>query len=451
MKRILQLLFVSVIAFSCSEESIEATGPEFGSGEKTVTLILDDIPEGFEGAEVYVFTRNNDGEIYAIASGTATDGESILIVPTPGGENFSLAAYISTDEDWVANLSNTTNPSSPAYSTGYYSVSGTLSDKQGTYVTTTWDATEVSGPGSSSGSLGAVIEATLTDPLNDAQISQGSIVEISASVDDNINSGIATVAFLLDGSQIETVEAEPYSINWNTVGVSAGEHILSVVATNNSGSSSEDQIEVLITTSSNQAPSVTIGASHDGNAGEFGTISNNEQVDRQSLVYISASASADTESVEFRIGGTLVKTDTEAPYNYFWDTFDNSTGVTTIEVTAIDDQGEERSDFLNVSLVQPTSEVVRISINSPSNNSSFTVGDDIDFVTSITQNGCVIELYTSTDFDNSPYANFQGTFGNTDFTFNTGGLSAGDYTFTVVVYDVACNLYTIEDINITLN
>lgn len=448
MKRILQLLFVSVFAFSCSEETIEATGPDFGSGEKTVTLILDDIPEGFEGDEVFVFTRNNDGEIYAIASGTATDGESIMIVPTPGGQSFTLVAYISTDEDWVRNLSS----ANPSYSTGYYSVSGTLTEKQGTYVTTSWDATEVNDPGSSTGSLGAVIEATLTDPLNDAQISQGSIVEISASVDDNINSGIATVAFLLDGSQIETVEAEPYSINWNTVDASAGEHVLSVVATNNDGNTAEAEIDILITTSANTAPSVSISASHDGNAGEFGTITNNEQVDRQSLVYISASASADTESVEFRIGGSLVKTDTEAPYNYFWDTFDNNTGVVTIEVTAIDAEGEERSDFLNVNLVSPTESFSRITISSPSNGTTVASGNDINFQTSITQDGCQLVLYSSTDYDSNPFATFEGTFGTVDFTYNTAGKVADDYIFTVVVQDLDnCSRYNIDQVSITIN
>lgn len=391
MKRILQLLFVSAIAFSCAEQELETSAPNFTSEDATVTLILDDIPEGYEGDSVYVFTRNNEGEVYALTSGTATDGATIAVVPTPGGAPFTLVAYITTDEDWIEKLAEmTTLPTSPKFSDGYYSVSGNLSDKSGTYVTSSWGV-EVDGPADAdAGSLGAVIEVDITNPLNDAQIGKGSIVTISADVDDNINSGVASVDFRLDGTSIDVVEEAPYSINWNTIDVAAGEHVISVVATNNDGNVAEDEIEVLITTTENEAPSVSFSLSYIGNGDGAGSITNLEVVERQELVDFNISASDDTgiDRVELYIDGTEVATgagegSTSVAFDYDWDTFDNATGDVVIEARAFDVSGAQRSAFLNVTLIDPANFIPRATLTSPSSGASFTTADPITFTATV--------------------------------------------------------------------
>ncbi len=66
-------------------------------------------------------------------------------------------------------------------------------------------------------------------------------VSLSATAADpvvanQVNSGVATVQFLLDGSNIgSALTAPPYSGTWNTVGVSNGAHTITAVATDGAG------------------------------------------------------------------------------------------------------------------------------------------------------------------------------------------------------------------------
>jgi hypothetical protein len=81
---------------------------------------------------------------------------------------------------------------------------------------------------------------SLTQPANGESFAQGSKVTITANATDlgtnaGAPSGIATVAFYLDGTLLATDSATPYTNNWNTNKVAKGTHTLTAVATDNAG------------------------------------------------------------------------------------------------------------------------------------------------------------------------------------------------------------------------
>jgi hypothetical protein len=77
---------------------------------------------------------------------------------------------------------------------------------------------------------------SLTQPANGASFAQGSRVTITASASDlgtnaGAPSGIANVAFYLDGTLLATDSRTPYTNNWNTNKVAKGTHTLTAATT----------------------------------------------------------------------------------------------------------------------------------------------------------------------------------------------------------------------------
>jgi endoglucanase len=88
---------------------------------------------------------------------------------------------------------------------------------------------------------------SLTAPANGATVSNS--VTVSANATDNI--GVAGVQFKLDNSNLGSEDtAPPYSITWNTAGVSNGAHIIKAVARDAAGNSTTSAL-VSVTTNNN--------------------------------------------------------------------------------------------------------------------------------------------------------------------------------------------------------
>jgi hypothetical protein len=58
--------------------------------------------------------------------------------------------------------------------------------------------------------------------------------KVVASASDS-QSGVASVAFYVDGSLIGTASSSPWQVPWNTKRVSSGQHVLTAVATDRVG------------------------------------------------------------------------------------------------------------------------------------------------------------------------------------------------------------------------
>lgn len=431
MKKILSLLFVAVLMYSCSEESIETNSPTTDTAGKTVEVLLVNLPDEVIGEKVYIFSINQNEEIFAIEVADAEEESTVLVSPTPGNAPFDVVAYIPSDEDWTTK---------DGFVSGYYSSASGETDRETTLITNIW----TNSSSKVNSGMDNIVEVDLTingltfpDPL-DLQFDLGDIVALNASVTNNGKSAIASVSYSVDGSNLITYNEEPYLYYLNTLDLSTGEHDVTVTVTNESGDSAEDEFTIEVSGTTNQGPTVDLLG-----------VTNGASYERQTELTLSASVIDDSgvASVEFRINGSLVFTDTEAPYSYEWDTYDNQVGNVTIMVTAKDDAGVSRSDVANVVLTAPANYDPRVTIVSPSNGSSFSVGATINFdLTVFDDEGDPIQFV-------DVYLN-GGYIGTTtapyDFSYDTTGDAPGEYTMRVIVYDDNFN-NTDDEITYTLN
>ncbi len=158
--------------------------------------------------------------------------------------------------------------------------------------------------------------AALTAPDDAASVA--GTVTLAATASDDV--GVTRVDFLVDGNVVGSDSTAPYSYDWDSS--SAGDSAtISARAVDPSGNATTtDTRTVTVTHPDLQGPTVTLTAPADG-----ATVEN--------TVTLSADASdpSGVDHVDFLVGGTVVGTDSTAPYTYDWD---SSTAGATATVTA---------------------------------------------------------------------------------------------------------------------
>jgi hypothetical protein len=140
------------------------------------------------------------------------------------------------DKTYYTTDGSTPTTGSPVY-TGPFTVSQTT--------TVRFFSTDVAGNAETPKSRLIQIDVTapsvsITSPVNNASFARGSKVTITASASDSTGSGasgIANVAFFVDGKRISSDSSSPYSASWNTSGDTRGFHTLTAVATDVAGNS----------------------------------------------------------------------------------------------------------------------------------------------------------------------------------------------------------------------
>lgn len=438
--RMISLLVMLVALLSC-EESLQVEGPKIPDTDKTVTVILSNIPAGFTGGTVYLFTLDNKGKVYAIHEAEATEGAIVQVAPVAGFSAFDIAAFIPTSADeWS---------SKTPFTDGHYSRTTAVNDREGVFVTQTWTTTTTLSSAPATG-LARSIQAELyvnglANPV-DTDFTKGEIITLDAAVADNIKSGIASVEYFLDGTELQSYTAKPYKFQFNTVDVAKGNHWLYVKAVNAAGHESQDSLRIYVSdVDGNVGPSVQFFI---GNGSEF---------ERQQLVTINANASDPDDGldhVEFKINGVMVGSDDTAPYSYLWDTYDNEAGAVVLEITAFDKSGQSRSDVVNVTLVAPQNYAPRAAITSPTHGATFAVGTaSINLAATATDpEGDAINRvefrYRNAESAFSTYIG-QDTTSPYAFTFNTAALPAGTYYIFATAFDNNGNS-SYESVTITI-
>jgi len=163
--------------------------------------------------------------------------------------------------------------------------------------------------------------ATLTSPTDGAVIPAPGAVTLAATASDPENA-LSRVDFHVDGSLVGTDATAPYSVSWNAT---AGGHSLTATAVdagNLSGTSPPVSVSVTV---ANQPPTVSITSP-----------ANNAVIPAPGAVTISANAT-DPEGalsrVDFYVDGSLVGTDSSAPYSVGWTA---TAGGHTLTATAVD-------------------------------------------------------------------------------------------------------------------
>ncbi|AIW19727.1 chitinase [Vibrio coralliilyticus] len=169
-----------------------------------------------------------------------------------------------------------------------------------------WEAWKELGQCDTSGG-NAAPEVSISSPVNNAEIPEGTVTTIQASASDS-DGNIDQVTFLVDGQNIATVTQAPYQADWTAV---AGATTISVIATDNENATSETQIAISVTLAGEPIPpSVTLTSP-----------SGSEQLTEGDLLTLSANASdtdGSVDKVEFFVDGQLIASDTSAPYETTW-------------------------------------------------------------------------------------------------------------------------------------
>jgi len=218
----------------------------------------------------------------------------------------------------------------------------------------------------------------LTAPSNGATVS--GTATLSASATDNV--GVAGVQFRVDGVNVGAEDAvSPYSVQWNTVGASAGSHSITALARDAAGNTTTSAaVTVTVNNGDVQAPTVSLTAPASGATVSGTTTVTADGADNVGVV-----------GVQFKLdGNALGAEDLTAPYSVSWTTTSATNGTHQLTATARDAAGNSTtsaartvtvsnsgggdSQAPTVSLTAPASGATVSGIISVSANASDNVG-----------------------------------------------------------------------------
>ncbi len=166
-------------------------------------------------------------------------------------------------------------------------------------------------------------DAALTSPAPGSLLRDQVLLQATAS--DTV--GVAKVEFYVDdGTLIGTDTSAPYSVTWNSWAVTSGAHTLTVKAHDGAGNvRTSPGVGVTV---DNTPPSTSIDSPR-ANSYIRGTVP----------IQATVSDNHEVVRVEFYADGTLLGTDTTAPYEESWDTTTVVAGEHTLTLKAYDPAG----------------------------------------------------------------------------------------------------------------
>ena len=267
----------------------------------------------------------------------------------------------------------------------------------------------------------------ITSPSNGATVS--GTISFSANASDNV--GVSSVIFKADGNQIGSVSVSPYTISYNTTGLSNGSHALSATAYDAAGNSATATATVTVSNAvkDTTAPTVAITSP-----------ANNSTVSGAVSITATASDNVGVASVQFKIDGSnLGSALTVSPYTASWSTSSYSNGSHTISAVASDAAGNSKTATATVTVSNAVKDTTAptVAITSPANNS--TVSGAVSITATASDNVGVTSVQFKIDGTNlgsaltaSPYT----------ASWSTSSYSNGSHTISAVASDAAANTAT---------
>jgi uncharacterized protein YjbI with pentapeptide repeats len=169
---------------------------------------------------------------------------------------------------------------------------------------------------------------SLTSPANNATVTRGATVTISANVADNDGS-VIRVEFYAGNTLLVHDVVAPYSFAWTTTAI--GSFAITARAyDNDDGVTTSQAVTVPVVPSPNNVPPTATITSPSNNATVYRVVGTTIKANA------SDSGGAITK-VEFYAGSILLNTDTSAPYSFSWRP--TSTGNVTLTARAYDNDG----------------------------------------------------------------------------------------------------------------
>ena len=186
---------------------------------------------------------------------------------------------------------------------------------------------------------------SLTNPTDGSTYVEPGTLMVAADATDNV--GVTKVEFFDNGALIHTDQSSPYEFDWTYDEKDNGEHACTARAYDAAGNSSEsDQIliTVAIDNSDTTPPTVAITSPADSTT-----------YTEPATVTITASADDDVgvSEVEFYLNGTMIYSDTQAPFAVDWSVDETDNGQHIWTAKAYDTAGNsatsgERTLFVNI-------------------------------------------------------------------------------------------------------
>ncbi len=277
---------------------------------------------------------------------------------------------------------------------------------------------------------------SLTAPSGGATVS--GTVTVSATASDNV--GVTQVSFYDGSTLIGSDSSSPYSVSWNTSGLS-GTQVLTAKAYDAAGNVGTSA-SVSVTVSSGGGGDTTPPTVTLANPGSTlsGTIS----------LSATASDNVGVTKVEFYVDGTLLTSDTTSPYTASWNTTNVSNGSHTLQAKAYDAAGNVgTSASVSVTVLNTAVDITppSVTLNGPQNGTSVsgsvslsaTASDVDDAVSAVTfyDGTTVISIDTT-----SPYQAIWNT---------TSLVNGSSHTLTAKACDTHKNCATTPGITVMVN
>ncbi|HEY9102155.1 Ig-like domain-containing protein, partial [Chitinimonas sp.] len=202
---------------------------------------------------------------------------------------------------------------------------------------------------------------SLTAPAAGSSFVAPTTVTVSANASDS-DGTVARVDFYAGSTLIGSDSTAPYSISWNAS--TAGSYSLTAVAVDNlGGSTTSSPVAVTVTGGSNAAPTVSLSAPSAG-----------ASFTAPAAITVSASASDSDGTiarVDFYAGGTLIGSDSSAPYSISWSNV--AAGSYSLTAVAVDNLGASTtSSAVAVTVGTASNAAPTVSLTAPAGGTSYT-------------------------------------------------------------------------------
>ena len=270
---------------------------------------------------------------------------------------------------------------------------------------------------------------TLTSPSNNVTVS--GVVSITATADDNV--AIEKVEFRIDGALIATDTVAPFATTVDASSAASGFYKIEAKAFDTAGNASPtDSVQIFVeevVQADTISPTVMLTSPN-----------NNETVSGTVSVTATAEDNVAVERVEFRIDGTLIATDTVAPFSTTMDASSAASGFYTIEVKAFDTSGNASLvDTVQIVIEEPIVEAPdslppSVNILSPSGGS--TLQNKTTVTASASDENGVVEMKVYVD------GSLKATraTGSLTWRWNTRKVSKGAHTIRIEAKDSVGNV-----------
>ncbi len=268
----------------------------------------------------------------------------------------------------------------------------------------------------------------ITAPADGATVAN--TVTVTADATDNV--AIARVELLVDGALYTSDTTAPYGFNWSSTTLPNGPHALTARAFDTAGNSATSAPITVTVDNDHTPPEVAITAPAEG-----ATVENTVPID------VDATDSVGVTRVDFYVGGTLIGSDTTAPYSFAWNTHAYADGSYALEARARDAIGNVGTSATVTVAVDNDSIPPAVAITAPASGS--TVMGTVTVTADATDNVAVtrVELLV-----NGAVA-ATDTAAPWEIAWNTLGAGNGAHSLVARAYDALNNSATSSAVSVT--